>query len=723
MRYKENEMVCIKKEDILKAKSALRANGFTLGQLHKAYKTSEERVKFLTEQFGDQAEAEYFNNKYERYLLNRQQDRLRDWVRSAKQKGIDTNTTKSLMDKIDSMQKILGNDKESKTFLNGLVKAKLGFMITREEANKIKSMNDNVIAEKKNVLKLMPNYLTMSSQEFHEALADPEKSKAIYNLAIQLAGMKQLYDQAKVAADQAERGEKALIKWNWQGKTVSLGEFVTQVAGHVKSLKATYDISWGRQLSGMFLSGTKEVAQAGWKGWKEGLKTWTEFAKESDPANREAKALLIEGLLMARPNSLNGNYARLGVAVGMQEEAFPETLMGKVNVPVLSNIFVASEKGFNIAIQTARAEMTDTLIDMYDGDMGALKAEDAGGFVNEITGRGKLPFNNPNAERVVNALFFAPRWFASRVAQIYNLPKYGLKALKGEAGKIDKMRLRASMAQLTLMAVLIPAIKGILRALDDDDIHGDDWWERFWSAYEMRSSDFGKIVVGDTRFDLSSGLNGILTTAARVVTGETVSIAGVKRKKNWADVIGAFAEGKMSPAARLTMDIWRKVTEGEKAKNFMYQPITWKGLAVEAVSPISIENMFELSNPTDNKTAQVIGILADIVGIGANTYGIDEKSVGKSVDFRKAEFELAWKENRNPQPLTPSASSNIMKKLTGKTQEKAIAEYSKLYNDRATALVTSREYQAMESAEQAKALTKVRDGVTNEINKKYGLKK
>lgn len=723
-------MVCIRKENLQKEKQALAEMGYNVGQLHKAFPDTQKRIKFLTAQFGSEAQAIQYNNKYEKYLLNKQKDRLKEWVKKSAKKGIDTSTKKSLLDKINNLSKVLGNTSADKPFLNGLVKQSLGFYITQEEANKIKELNDNIIESKRQLLEVMPDFLTYNRDQYAEALSNPEKADKIIDLAVRISLMKEVYDEAKIAADRADRLDKATFKFKFRGKDMSIGEALTTIAGNVKSLKASFDISWGRQLTSAFLSGSSEISKAAAKGWKAGLDAWKDVVTAKDSEQMQDRIRIMEGLLMVRPNALNGNYAHLGVAVGMQEEAFPESIGEKI--PGVKNIFVASEKGFNIAIQTARAEITDALIDMAEGDVDMLKEQNAGQFVNELTGRGKLPFNNPNAERAINALMFAPRYLFSRIAQIYNLKyagKWGLNAIAGrETGMIDKMRAKASMAQLALFAVLIPAIKGILRAMDDDDPHGDDYWERFFSAYEMKTSDFGKIVLGDTRIDLSAGLDGLITLAARVVSGKSVSVSGVKRDKDWSDVIGAFGEGKLSPAARLVIDSWRYLNaepfdkNAPYAKNFMYQPITARGLLSDALLPISVENLTELTMPTENKTAQIAGILADIVGLGANTYGIAEKDLGKSDALKEAEFELAWKLDRNPANINPAKTSSIMKKLSGVKRERAVADFAKQYNEQATRLVNSSEYQKMSLEEKSQALTKVRESVNKAIKKKYGLK-
>lgn len=741
-------MACINPANLKKEKQALADMGFRPSQLHKAYPNTQDRVRFLTEQFGSEEQAEYYNNKYEKYLLNKQKDKMKEWVNKSIKKGIDTSTKKSLLDKIDSLSKVLGNTSADKPFLNGLVKQKLGFYVTQEEANQIKSLNDNIIESKRQLLEAMPDYLTYTNEQVNDALKDDENARRIADLAIRVASMKEVYDAAKIAADKAERLGKAFTKFTFKGKEMSVGEALTTIAGNIKSMKATLDLSWPRQLTAAWSYGVffgkifgvkedKQILNAAWKGWIKGYTTWADVVKAKTVEEARQKMLLAEGMLMVRPNALNGNYARLGVAVGIQEEAFPETWANIISEKVkektgIPNFFLASEKGYNIAIQTARVEITDALIDMGGGDIGMLKEQNAGQFVNELTGRGKLPFNNPNAERAINNLMFAPRYLFSRIASIYNI-KYGIKwainKYQGkETGMIDKMRARSSMAQLALFAVLIPAIKGIFRAIDDDDPHGDEWWERFWSAYEMRTSDFGKIVLGDTRIDLSAGLNGLITLSARVVSGKSVSISGVKRDKTWSDVLGAFTEGKLSPSARLVIDGWRYLNaepfdkNAPYAKNFMYQPITARGLLADTFLPISVENLTELTMPTENKYAQIVGILADIVGFGANTYGIAEKDIGKSDALKKAEFDLAWQIDRNPASIAPAKTSSIMKKLSGARQERAVDDFKKKYNEQATRLVNSAKYAKMTPEEKSKALTDVRENVNREVKKKYNLK-
>ena len=719
-------MTCIRKEDIQKIKSELKAQGLSITSMRKKYNSTESRVDFFKSVLADEAEAQFFNNKYENYLLKRQKDRLREWVRQSAKKGIDTSTAKTLVDKIDGLKKALGSAKKS-DFLNGLIEQKLGFGLTKDEATAILSANNNIVATKKAVLKKYPEYMNWGKSakgmaNFETALkAELESgvSGELLNYGLAVVNMKKIYDAAKIRADYQKRVKSdsqagALVK--------KAKEAIITLGGITKSFKASLDLSaMGRQLLPVLFADPNS------KSFAEAAKTMGSITKKYLSGELSAEQRdVFEAMIYLRPNHMNGVYKKLGVAVGIQEEAYPETFVNKVLNRALgkSDPFAATELAFTAPIQMARASMADQLVILAEGDIGTLKAQGAGDYVNMMTGRGKSWFMSQNAQRIVNSLMFSPRWLSARLEMVWNLKD--VPSLFGEKTKgniIARKRGAAALRQLafyTFLPILVSQLIG-----EDDDKWGDDEMERLWNRLTTwTSSDFGKIVWGDTRFDVSGGYAAVLSLAAKIARGYKTTTSGAKREQGWGKTLGDFFAGKMSPAARTVIDITTKLRDGDKAKDFMYQPITWGGIAVGAIAPITIgEGLLDLfTQPTENKTAQVIGITMDFFGIASNTYGLSDKDMGKSDEFKRAESRLARTENRYPMSLAPSASSAIMKKLSGATQERAISDFSKLYNDRATALVKSREYQRMTSAEQKEALSDVRKSVSRDINKKYGLK-
>lgn len=735
-------MTCIIPKKIKATEEVLKKEGFSLADFHTKYNTTEKRVKFLTEQFNSESEAKFFNKKYENLLLSEQQDRMQKWATSVSEKGIDTDTRKTLLEKIDKLSKPLSSsdynalDNESKQFLNGLVEQKLGFGLTDEELKSIISMNNNIKAHKEAILAKYPDFnewgKTKEGMEKFKQELDKEIKAGkgvLLDYGLSVVKMKKVYDKAKLEADKQERLEaetKTGKKAKW------LKEKIVTLAGLLKSTKASLDLSVARQLSSALLghAGT----------WEAEGKAFQILGKYLKGELTEAERDTLEAMIYVRPNHVNGVYRKLGVAVGIQEEAYPESLAqdffgkkkekektgkgSKESSLAKWNPFSATEFAFTYPIQLARAIITDELYINAGADLGLLKEQGAGDYVNMITGRGKAIFSN-DVQRYVNVMLFSPRWLSSRLQLLFDLKKVPYLFDKTGRHQIDRARGWAAVRQLVFLAMLPNLIMGLSRAYKDDKEWGDDDLERIWNSMTTwTSSDFGKFIVGDTRFDVSMGYASVLSNIAKMVRGYKTTISGVKREQGWGKTLGDFFNGKLSPVARTVVDAYTRATEGEKAKDFMYQPITWGSVIGRSFAPITVgEGIYDaIYQPTENKTAQIIGVAADFIGIGANTYGISEGDLGKSSEVLKAEKVLARKENRTPTALKPSSQSSIMKNLSGKTQERAVAEFERELNNRLTRFVKSSAYKHMTPKEQSEEMGKIREQVNKDIKKKYGLK-
>ena len=695
-------MTCIRKEHIQDLKNDLKEKGFSLASLHKYKTESADRVKYLRGFFNNDAEAEYFNNKYEKYLLEKQKSSLREWARKGTKSGVKADSTKILIEKIDSLSKVL--KPSDKPILNGLVKQKLGFAVSAEYAKGIydtyNTYKNNLAAVQKN----HPNYMTMSGDEANEILTQQIKDGKgdIYELGKSLVALKQAYQDAKLAAD-----EKAKKETTWGKTRLAIEKF----AGTLKSLKATLDLSALRQLSAAIATGG-DFTKAALKGYKFGA----QMAKVAltDPQFAQQ---LVDMYILTRPNSLNGLYRKLGIDIGFKEEAFPETFVGKALEK--TKVFPASEVAFTGAIQMARASMADVLIEQYDGDIGAMKHDGLGDYVNQITGRGKVHIKwNGDSQSLINVLFFAPKFLAARIRTLTDI-QYAFRS----ENKIEQMRGKTALRNAMFYVLLPMLLKAINRAMDPEDEHGDDAWERFKSAFDMRTTEFGKWRFGETRVDMSFGLGSLFVVATRGLTRQSMSSKGVVKDTTWGDVLSAFLEGKMSPALHAIENV-RSMTLGD-GKDFMGRPITMGSMILDAVAPISAQQLIELYQNKDNlqsPTAAVAGLALDFFGISSNTYEPSTRDLGKSKEFLKEEERLAWTANRSTSDINPAKNSSIMTKLSGKKQEKAIEDFKTLYNKKMTAMIKSAAYKRMKKEEQVEALKKVRNDVNKEIKKKYHLK-
>ena len=695
-------MTCINPQHIKDIEKDLKEQGYSLARLNKYKPNTAERLAYLDRFLNNRSESEFLNNKIETYLLKNQKSNLKEWARKAKKKGLKADSTKTLIEKIDALKKVIKpSDKE---MLNGLVKQKLGFVLTDEYAKNIYDTYNTYKNNLATVMKNRPDYMKLSGAEANAILTEQiaKGEGDVYELGKSLVALKQAYQDAKIAADEKE---KTSTGW---GKTRNI---IEKFAGTLKSLKATLDLSSIRQLSAAIVSGG-DISKSAIKGYGFGLKMAKISLKDPKFAQQ-----LTDMYILTRPNSLNGMYRKIGVDVGFKEEAFPETFVGKGLEKL--RVFPASEIAFTASIQMARAEMADEIIKSYNNDLGALKADGAGDYINQITGRGKVHIKwNGDTQSLINVLFFAPKFLAARIRTITDL-QY---VVTGQT-QIERMRGKTALRNAALLVFLPMLLKAAARAFDPDDPHGEDAWERFKSAFDMRTTEFGKFRFGDTRIDISFGLGSLFTVVARGITRQSVSSKGVVKDTTWGDVLSAFLEGKMSPALH-TIENLRSKTIGE-GKDFMGRPITWLGLIGDMAAPISAQQVVEAYQTWDSlesPTAAVVGIALDFFGVSANTYEASERDTGKSSEFKKEEERLAWTANRPTSDIRPAANSALRTKLSGAKQEKAVAEFQDLYNKNVTKLIKSPKYKRMKKEEQVAALKKIREDANKAIKKKYGLK-
>lgn len=716
-------MTCINPQHIRDIENDLKANGSSLARVMIKYPSTEARLAYFDKFLNNRGESEFLNNKIEHYILENQKSNLKEWAKRANKKGLKAGNTQDLLEKIDALKKVI-DPKKDKELLNGLVKQKLGFTLTKEYARNIYDMYNTYKNNLATVMKNRPDYMSLSGEKANNILQEQLKAGSgdVLELGKSLVKLKAAYEDARLAAEEAQKYGNVANKVHLGAKKVA--SLLQKTAGFLKSMKATADLSAPRQLSAGIWAGDMsdmKFAKAAWKNYKNSWSLWwnTSFGKMKP---EEARAV-VDMMVLTRPNALNGTYRKIGVDVGLQEEAFPETWAGKKLEKF--KMLPASEAAYAYATQVTRADWADMYIEQYNGDLSAMKADKVGEFVNQITGRGKLHLKwNDDTASAINALMFAPRFLAARIRTITDL-----QYLVTGQTKIEQERGKVALRN-ALMYLLIPSlIKAITRALDPDDPHGETAWERAWSVLDMRSSEFGKFRIGNTRIDASFGMGGLYTAVARGVTQTSVSSKGTKKDTTWQDVLGSFLEGKLSPGARFLKDL--QSAAWGSGKGFGGEEITTLGVLGDAFIPITFQGLtdiidVDLKEKTVNwgpsALTATIGLALDFVGVSANTYDTSSRDKGKSKEFIKEEERLAWTANRPTSDMRPAANSSLRTKLSGAKQEKAIAEFQDLYNKNVTKLIKSPKYKRMKKPEQVAALKKVREDTNKTIKKKYGLK-
>jgi hypothetical protein len=217
---------------------------------------------------------------------------------------------------------------------------------------------------------------------------------------------------------------------------------------------------------------------------------------------------------------------------------------------------------------------------------------------------------------------------------------------------------------------------------------------------DPRSSDFGKIKVGNTRFDYTGGTASLITLAARMISGATKSTStgqvttygsGYGQTSRF-DAVVDFLTGKTTPPARVIID-WMK------GKDFEGQKPTAMSSLYNATVPISVKNLIKLKD--DSSAEAVLGVLLDALGINTSTY------TQKATDWN-------------------TVDSKELIQFKSKVGEQKFKEandlYNKTYNDWLQAVKTDMRFIQLSDDDKQRLITNKKDDIKQQVFKKYNFK-
>jgi len=194
-------------------------------------------------------------------------------------------------------------------------------------------------------------------------------------------------------------------------------------------------------------------------------------------------------------------------ALSGKEEGFMTNLAQKI--PGIGRLVKASERGFVGFLNKLRVDSFDNIAKEYMA--GGITPTDnpevftgLANFINTATGRTPLKGKLASATPFLNSVFFSPRLLASRV-QMFNPQWYF--SLPAPARKL------AVKSMLKLVGTGI-GILSLAKLNPDAEVESDP-----------RSSDFGKIKIGNARWDVWGGFQQWFVLGARLLTGESKAAA------------------------------------------------------------------------------------------------------------------------------------------------------------------------------------------------------
>ena len=236
-------------------------------------------------------------------------------------------------------------------------------------------------------------------------------------------------------------------------------------------------------------------------------------------------------------------FSDLSSDIHAREEAFISNYAEKI--PGVGKIVRGSERGFTGFLNKVRADVFDDLAakakaaghDIDDPQF----LKDLSGFINNATGRGSLG-KFSQAGPFLNGLFFSPRLISSRLSLLN--PVY--------YATLDPFVRKEAIKQLMATSALSVSVL-TLAAAGGLNVEADP-----------RSTDFGKIRDGDTRYDVLGGFGQYITLFARLATNQQKNSKGKVDELGKAfgaptrlDILGRFATGKASPIAGYTASYLR----------------------------------------------------------------------------------------------------------------------------------------------------------------------
>lgn len=590
---------CLIKSEAEKFKKGLRSGEINPEKLLTM--TSEERRNFLAGFVGEE-NAKNVNSLFEsKLLLKNQQAGMISWAKSVS--GITPKVRRDLIAKIERLDRVL-DPAENEQFLEDLASTRLGVDVSQEEAKVIADLSKKVSETKK--IYDVEAVSKMTQKEGLEMMRDPIKNKARLEYGDAVIALDNYVTDLKMQANKVTLEE---FKRNPIGTTLKGVKTTLDLS---KSMKASYDDSAILNQGFPILANFRTAPI--WA--KNALGTFTNMGKVFMGRAVWDKT---RADVVSRPNYLNGLYKKNGLAVNVIEEAFPTSVPEKLAtigdknkllkvaltpLRLFGKGYKATEVAFNAFQMKNRVDVFDLFVSIAEKqglnispDAGEI--EGVGKLVNALTSRGRMGALEPVAN-IVNSPFFSLR---KQVAGVESLFLYQV----GSQSKFTrKMGASAALQQLMLIASML----GVAYALKKDSVETD-----------TTSSDFGKIRVGSTRFDLTQGRAAYVVLLSRILQSKMKSSTSGKESDintgeyaslKSTDLIGDFTQNKFSPFLNELIYI---INREDRDGNVPTVGSVLKDLYV----PLGITSIPDLLNNPDAANF-IAATIANTFGVQSNTY-------------------------------------------------------------------------------------------------------
>ena len=310
----------------------------------------------------------------------------------------------------------------------------------------------------------------------------------------------------------------------------------------------------------------------------------------------------------------------IGGRLSQREEAFMGSQLAE-KIPIWRYVQKASNRAYTGFANRLRADYFDWMIKTarkVGVEPKGRVLTDIGRFIGTATGRGELPQAIEKAAVALNATFFSPRLVFSRL-HLLNPVYYA---------KLDPFVRKEALKSLFSFASAGLGILSLAK-MGGADVEDDP-----------RNADFGKIKVGNTRYDIWGGFQQPVRLAAQLITGEIVSsttgttmtLGEGYRAMTRPELLARGVEMKLAPIASFALALGRGSTAiGDEVKT---GPEIAKQLGLR-VTPMVIQDFYDLYRE-DEDFRDMIKASPAIFGVGVQTYGVKpENVVGAKVTVQR----------------------------------------------------------------------------------------
>ncbi len=430
-----------------------------------------------------------------------------------------------------------------------------------------------------------------------------------------------------------------------------LGERAAEVLNIPRALRASFDLSAPLR-QGVFLVGRP-------KQWIPAFRDMFKYA-----FSEKAYQGLMEDIVkhpnygLMRDSGLP--LTNIGAKLTGKEEAFMSTLAERI--PVVGKIVRASDRAYTGFLNKLRVDTFDDLVNSarkqgieVEGEV----AKNIANFVGAATGRGRLPKSLENSAIALNTIFFSPRLMASRLSLMN--PRFYIK--------LDPFTRKEALKSLLTFGGTALSILSLAK-MGGGDVGTDP-----------RNADFGKIKIGNTRYDIGGGFQQYLRLAGQLITGEHISsTTGIKttlgegfKTPTRFDIALRFLESKEAPIASFVSTMAKGKSFGEKIK-----------ISEEIINlfiPMVTQDMNDLIK---ERGLEGIGMgLPATFGIGTQTYSPSAKEMVYSANSVLTNYKELLKRGNLPEAISLLNKNNAIIKM-GKTLEpiqKVISSQEKFKKD------------------------------------------